>query len=565
MNFFAIEKSSGKLIKTQMESTILLMQELIKAPISVYDLATLDNIVQKSNLQHIHALAILDPHDQLLSYSSKNKIDISKLLAYKQNTSIKIDGILMDLQYVPILNDDVKLGTLYILFDISEIEDTIVTNKKNTALLVLLEILVSTIVAYIIGTRLTTSLARLSEAAIQIGKGEQVELEEKAGKDEISLLSNAIKIMQDNIMARNKQLFETKKVFDNIQESIVVFDENGFIKLANNAFYNTLGFDDRLEIENKKYTNLLDRSNKQQTIGILRQLKESNTWQGEFKITNKNNESKVFSGNISKIKYNDESQINYIAIFSDITLEKEKDKLIQIQSKMATMGEMIGHIAHQWRQPLSGISSLSSGMQLQYQLGIFDENDLMGNLDKILSYVKYLSETIEDFRNFFKPDKDIETFKISEIFTKTKTILGDTLKNNQIELISNIENDETICGYKNELIQALLNILSNAKDVLKDQHLHTKIVFLNAKKIDSNLIVEIIDNGGGIPDKIIDKIFEPYFTTKHQSQGTGIGLYMTHTIISNHHKGEIFAKNIEYKHHDKIFKGAIFTIILPSL
>ena len=565
MNFFTIEKSSGKLITTQMESTTILMQELIKAPISVYDLATLDNIVTNSNLQYIYALAILDSQDRILSYKSKQKLDITKFINYKRDTIINVNNVAMNLKYVPILNDNIKLGTMYILFDVSDIEDTINTNKFNTTILIFLEILVSTIVAYIIGSKLTNSLTRLSEAAIQIGEGEHVELKYKTSTDEISLLSNAIKKMQDNIMARNKQLFETKKVFDNIQESIVVFDENGFIKLANNAFYNTLGFNNRQEIENKKYTNILDKSNKQQTIEILRQLRESNSWQGEFKITNKINGTKIFLGNISKIKYNNESQINYIGIFSDITTEKEKDKLIQIQSKMATMGEMIGHIAHQWRQPLSAISSIASGVKLQYQLGIFDQNELEKNLNMITNSVNYLSETIEDFRNFFKPDKNIEKFKISEIISKTKTIISDTLKNNQIELNVKIAQDEYISGYKNELIQALLNIINNAKDALKDQNITKKLVIVDIKNDEAKITIEILDNGGGIGEKIIDKIFEPYFTTKHKSQGTGIGLYMTHTIICNHHNGELLVKNTKFTFENKEYQGASFIVSLPKI
>jgi PAS domain S-box-containing protein len=561
MNFFTIERSSGTLIKTQMESTITLMQELIKAPISVYDLATLDNIATRSNLQYVYALAIMDPQDKLLTYKSKQKIDISKFSKYKENAEININGVVMNLKYVPILNDDIKLGTLYVLFDVSEIEETIKSNKQNTAFLILLEIFISTIIAYIIGTKLTNSLTKLSNIATQIGEGTQATLDVSNSGDEVSLLSNAIKKMQDNIIARNKQLFETKKVFDNIQEAIVVFDSNGFVKLANNAFYKIISIDSD-QLKNKKYTQFIGKENKRKAINILRYLKKSTSWQGEIKITY-NDKHKIFLSNISKIEHDDQNEINYIGIFSDITTEKEKDKLIQIQSKMATMGEMIGHIAHQWRQPLSAISSISSGIQLEYQLGIFDEKELMHNLEIILQNVHYLSETIEDFRNFFKPDKNIEKFAISEVITKTKTILNDTLKNNLIELHINIEADPFICGFKNELIQAFLNIINNAKDALKDQNLSKKIISINTKIDSSNLLIEILDNAGGIPEKIIDKIFEPYFTTKHKSQGTGIGLYMTHTIITNHHKGQIFTKNIKYKFENDAFEGALFTVLLP--
>ena len=301
---------------------------------------------------------------------------------------------------------------------------------------------------------------------------------------------------------------------------------------------------------------MLDRSNKQQTIGILRQLKESNTWQGEFKITNKNNESKVFSGNISKIKYNDESQINYIAIFSDITLEKEKDKLIQIQSKMATMGEMIGHIAHQWRQPLSQLSALLMTLKLKYNMDKLDKTAMEIKCIEAENIVEYMSHTIDDFRNFFMPNKDKKTFSIQTSIDEVLRIIGMSITNQEIAIEVNILHDEYIVGYKNEYEQVILNLLSNAKDAIIASGKKGGKITISLESDETNVRLIIQDNGGGIKIEPLERIFEPYVSTKEQNEGTGIGLYMAKLIIEKSMRGKLEAKNEN--------GGAIFTIELEK-
>ena len=244
--------------------------------------------------------------------------------------------------------------------------------------------------------------------------------------------------------------------------------------------------------------------------------------------------------------------------------EKQHERILQQQSKMASMGEMIGNIAHQWRQPLSVISTIASGIVVQKEYGILKEENIPTSMNTILKQTTHMSNTIEDFRNFFKSDKENTTFNLEIIIKHNLALIASSLKNNNIELLQDVNKDIYVTGYQNELTQAILNILNNAKDQLaKEQKDNSKFIKINIYKDDKNAYIEIMDNGGGIKNDIIKKIFEPYFTTKHQSQGTGIGLYMTYEIVVKHYSGDILVENGEFNFNGKNYKGAKFIIILP--
>lgn len=251
-------------------------------------------------------------------------------------------------------------------------------------------------------------------------------------------------------------------------------------------------------------------------------------------------------------------------IFKLTEQEKQNERIIHQQSKMAGMGEMIGNIAHQWRQPLSTISTIASGINVQKEYGIFDEKTLHKSMETIVNQTEYMSHTIEDFRDFFKSDKEKTEFKLTHVLKQNISLVKASLKNHNIDLEYISHNEIKLNGLQNELTQALLNILTNAKDQLIIANIENKKILIETKDDDKNVSIEISDNGGGISDKIINKIFDPYFTTKHQSQGTGIGLYMTHEIIVKHFNGTISVENIETTIKDQVYKGALFKILLPK-
>ena len=223
------------------------------------------------------------------------------------------------------------------------------------------------------------------------------------------------------------------------------------------------------------------------------------------------------------------------------------------------MGEMIANIAHQWKQPLSVISTVSTGIKIKKELNYLNNNEIVEGMNNINNSAQYLSHTIDDFRNFFKSDKAKINFKFLDIFEDTIKLILPQFTNNNIQFIKNIDNTE-IYGYRNELLQVLINIFKNAKDefIQLDKN-QKKFIFIDSYKEDSNYIIKIKDNAGGISLDIIEKIFEPYFTTKEDYEGTGIGLYMCKQII-NGMNGEIKVKNSEYEYENQKYKGAEFTI-----
>ncbi len=251
-----------------------------------------------------------------------------------------------------------------------------------------------------------------------------------------------------------------------------------------------------------------------------------------------------------------------VSVLIDISEIKNKEKLLVQQTKMASMGEMIGNIAHQWRQPLNIISTTATGLKLQIEFGEFKEKEAIKELDVLNDTVQHLSKTIDDFRNFFKSEKEQKVFCVEHSIKKNLKLLEGMCKIYNIDIIFERVEIFSIKNYENEFIQAILNIFYNAKDALENKN-HNKYIFMNIYQENQHAVISIKDNGGGIKEEVIGKIFEPYFTTKYKSNGTGIGLYMTHQIIQDHMEGEIKVENQTFVYENQQYTGAIFTITLP--
>jgi two-component system, NtrC family, C4-dicarboxylate transport sensor histidine kinase DctB len=235
----------------------------------------------------------------------------------------------------------------------------------------------------------------------------------------------------------------------------------------------------------------------------------------------------------------------------------QKDKQLLEQAKMAQMGEMLGNIAHQWRQPLSTISTAASGMKMKHEYNIMSEDDIPKHMDAIVKNVDYLSQTIDTFRDFIKEDAQVIEIKIQEKIDKTIEIVSATLQQSHIELINNInyETPYKVTVISGALPQVIINIINNAKDAIKENNIEDGWIKLDLEKKDQSVLITIEDNAHGIPSDIISRVFDPYFTTKHQSVGTGLGLFMSHKIVTEHLHGKLSVKNTK--------NGAKFTIELP--
>ena len=259
-----------------------------------------------------------------------------------------------------------------------------------------------------------------------------------------------------------------------------------------------------------------------------------------------------------------DNKVLKIVAVMDVTDLKRNEKIISQQTKMASMGEMIGNIAHQWRQPLTAISIAAGGIKLNYEFEMEDREETIVELDNIVENTRFLSSTIESFQNFLKVNKTTSIFDIQSTFKKTLSIIDANLRSNNIFVIEEYLANGSISGIQNELMQVFLNIINNAADVLKTLAVKTikRYIKLSLIKNENNIIISIHDNGNGISNEIINKVFEPYFTTKHQSQGTGLGLYMTHQIIEKM-GGQIKVQNEEFEFEDNQYFGANFTICFP--
>ncbi len=282
--------------------------------------------------------------------------------------------------------------------------------------------------------------------------------------------------------------------------------------------------------------------------------------------------NKFTQNTIQKYKKNvkeKESELNRLNNNLEIKVKSEvtKNTLAQEQlfksEKLASMGEMIGNIAHQWRQPLSVISTSATGIIAQKEFNLITDEQLIETCDTINEHAQYLSRTIDDFKNFIKGDRVKSHFNLSENINSFLHLIDSITKTQQINVILDLKADITINAYPTELIQCLINIYNNAKDALVSREQNKRYIFIATKQTKDNVIIIIKDNAHGIPKDILQKIFEPYFTTKHKSQGTGLGLHMTYTLITSGMNGTIDAKNVEYIYNEQEFKGAEFTITLP--
>jgi len=250
-------------------------------------------------------------------------------------------------------------------------------------------------------------------------------------------------------------------------------------------------------------------------------------------------------------------------ILQDEIERQEKEKIIQEKERHASMGEMIGNIAHQWRQPLSVISTGASGMKVQKQHDVLSDDEFYKVCDSINDNAQYLSKTINNFDNLIHKHKTKTKYTLNKEIKNILKLMNPTFKQNNINVSLHIDEPIEIYGYENELTQALINLLNNSQEALSKNKIEFKYIDISIKKINNEIKIIIKDNAGGIRDDILSKIFDPYFTTKHKSQGTGLGLHMVYIFIVQTMNGNIKATNVKHLYNKTYYRCAQFTITLP--
>lgn len=242
-------------------------------------------------------------------------------------------------------------------------------------------------------------------------------------------------------------------------------------------------------------------------------------------------------------------------IMQEVEKNREKDQMMYQQSRLASMGEMIGNIAHQWRQPLNIMALVMQDIYISDQLGNLTSTKVEESYEKSNNLLQYMSQTIDDFRNFFKQDTEEHEFSVKDTIDSVYSLVSTNLAYNHIECVIDVRHDSIIKGGMNEFKQVLINILNNAQEAIQINQSKRKLIEVIVTQENEQAKICISDDGGGMSEDVINKVFDPYFTTKNKTQGTGLGLYMSKQIIENSMCGILQAKNVG--------DGAEFCIMLP--
>lgn len=296
-------------------------------------------------------------------------------------------------------------------------------------------------------------------------------------------------------------------------------------------------------LANRIYTHNLRRKNES-----LQKIIDQRT----FEITRKNEEIQKKNEELEQQKEEILSQSHQLEeinlsleerIIEELSKSRKKDIMLVQQSRQAAMGEMIGNIAHQWRQPLNAVAVIIQNIQEAYLHNEINEGYIRDKVAKSMEIVQYMSQTIDDFRNFFKPEKNMQEFNVKAVVEKCISLVEATLRRHNIELRFHASEDIVVTGYSNEYAQVVLNLLNNSRDILLDRNVVNPAIEVSLFMKEGKSYLYISDNGGGISDQVADKIFTPYFTTKHPGEGTGLGLYMSKTIIEKSMGGSLTFEN----------------------
>ncbi len=255
-------------------------------------------------------------------------------------------------------------------------------------------------------------------------------------------------------------------------------------------------------------------------------------------------------------------------VIDNIQNENEVEKLkkeIEKKQKQETISSLLHNIAHQWRQPLSTISTAAIAMKMKKEMNILNDKEFFQTCEKIDEVSQFLSNVIDYFTEYIKEGVQPASFDIKNDVDTFIKLIDKTIKEYDINVILSLKEHIEVRGYPNELIQCFINLFNNAKDalILNNMNKHERYIFISQKIENEQVIIEFKDNAGGISDEIIDKVFEPYFTSRHQSQGKGLGLYMVYNSIVNSMRGTIEVENIKFTYNTKEYQGALFKITLP--
>ena len=347
-----------------------------------------------------------------------------------------------------------------------------------------------------------------------------------------------------------QEISKLKLALENAPISIVITDIDGNLEYVNNYFTKVTGYSIEEAIGQNPKILKTGYTTEEEYLKLWNEISHDHPWRGTFKNKKKNGQEYWEEAIIVPIEDKNKNIIKYLGIKQEITESihlknelKHKDELLIAQSRHAAMGEMISMIAHQWRQPLTIVAMSANNILADIELDTIDNESLENEMKEIIDQTQELSKTIDDFRNFFKPIKNSEFVTIKQVIDNTIKVIGKSLENNNVKVDIILNSKKEIKTYPRELMQVFINILNNAKEALIDNNVDNKTIIIEVDNQENGVIITICDNGGGIDKAILPKIFNPYFSTKHNKSGTGLGLYMSKTIIEKHLNGIIRVYN----------------------
>jgi PAS domain S-box-containing protein len=556
-----LSKTAGDIIGQDVAKLILLNDVSAAADITM----------NLRSFQNLNKMVLYKKNsDPIFQYSKDNKkFTVAPLPNDKENISLITENKLIIFTKADYQGN--HLGYIKLEFHVNSLFDVIKENIAMLLFILFIMFVLSLVLASFFAKQFTEPILKLVSFLEQIIKLDSLDKRVYTNEqNEYGILYNEINTMLKRIQ-KSQQAINIAAVAFETPSGMAITNKDGTILQINESYTKITGYSVEETLGNTPSMLKSGIHDKEFYQNMHDALHKDRYWSGE--IINKHKNGDMFTEYLTiqaVVDKNDEIQY-FVSSFTDITLQKKTEKMLQEkemmliqQSKMASMGEMLENIAHQWRQPLSIISTVATGQITKKQLEIpLTSEEEIEKYMKINDTVQYLSQTITDFRNFFNPNKTKKEFQIKSSYEKTLNLVNSKFKSIGIEVIENIDDNITINNLENELIQVLMNLFNNAKDILEEQDSQEKLIFVDTQKNNSTITINFSDNGGGVPDDIINKVFEPYFTTKYEKQGTGIGLYMSKEMVEKHMGGKIQVQNVTTIHNDKEYFGARFSVILP--
>lgn len=565
--YWYMNNQQNKIVELAQTVGLVLGQDIAKL-VLLNDVSFASDITSKlKSFSSLESMVLYKLDEKaVFQYSKDNKSFIVDTLPKNKDIKYVLNSNLLKL-YVDATYQDSHLGFIELNFQIETIRDVIKKDSKELSIILFLMFIISYILACFFAKDFINPILKLVKFLEKIDLVDFIDKrivtnqKNEFGKlyDEVNMMLNRMEVSY-NAQKIAMVAFET-------QSGMIITDKNQKILKVNKAFEKITGFGQN-EVLYKTpailKSGLYDDSFYK---SLYEELIKNNIWMGEIKNKHKNGD--IFNEHliIQSVLDSNDKPIYYVASFLDITKQKlieekltQKDELLIQQSKMAQMGEMLENIAHQWRQPLSVITTSATGVKLQQDFKMLTDEQLKSALDSIVKAAEHLSLTIDDFRNFYKNDKEKKLFNVKNAVEKSLTLISSKFKNEAIEIELKLDDIE-IYGFENELIQVFINILNNAKDELEKKESQCKLIQISTIKKDGQIQILFQDNAGGIKKEFLNHIFESHFTTKEED-GTGIGLYMSKLIIDKMH-GEIKASNETIVYKDETYNGAKFSINIP--